>query len=335
MKKLEWIEVMRGLAAIWVLLHHAQLAVNAFVGVAPSRLIANGHLGVDFFFVLSGFIIALSCERMILKGTGFSRYAEARLLRIYVPYLPIGITMLALYSMAPSLSEGGRSLSRLTSFTLLPANDPPALSVAWTLVHEMLFYTLFSIIFLSRRVLAVILLVWMLIILSVNFCNGELSRFSSYFLSPINLCFILGAVTYYATNNGVRHKIGWGALVLGTILIISQASSQEPQRIALAIGFAALIVAAASDIALNISPNRYLITLGAASYSIYLIHNPIESVAVRMAKFMNTTPWIAFGIVAATGLGAGIAYHFVYERKALQIVRSWLASSKLKADVIR
>lgn len=130
-RKLEWLEVMRGGAALWVLLHHAKQSVDHFVAdMGAQPWFEHGYLGVDFFFVLSGFIIAFASHRLALRGGGLRDYASARLIRIYVPYLPIGIAMYLLYLLLPGLSEGGRTPSLLTSLTLLPDNHPPALSVA-------------------------------------------------------------------------------------------------------------------------------------------------------------------------------------------------------------
>ena len=59
-KNIKSLQYGRGLAAVAVLLHHACLATAAF-GEKPPRLVESiinrGNLGVDFFFVLSGFII--------------------------------------------------------------------------------------------------------------------------------------------------------------------------------------------------------------------------------------------------------------------------------------
>lgn len=51
-RKLVWLEVMRGLAAVWVLLHHAAQSINHFVSPLGdgALFIENGYLGVDFFF---------------------------------------------------------------------------------------------------------------------------------------------------------------------------------------------------------------------------------------------------------------------------------------------
>lgn len=55
----------RFFAAMAVVLHHASVSVTAFVDQVPSRFEAiaeYGYLGVDFFFVLSGFIIHFTMQ---------------------------------------------------------------------------------------------------------------------------------------------------------------------------------------------------------------------------------------------------------------------------------
>src|SRR5689334_3783110 len=139
LKTIQSLQAGRGLAAFYVVLHHADLAAASF-GASRTHVafFANGYLGVDFFFVLSGFIIYQSTVGWQRTA---SDYAVARFRRVYLPYLPIGIGIALLYAMDPSLSEGNRSWSWLPTLTLLPVSSDTALSVAWTLKHEILFYS--------------------------------------------------------------------------------------------------------------------------------------------------------------------------------------------------
>lgn len=74
--------------------------------------------------------------------------------------------MIALYAVMPGFSaSGGRDFSLVSSLLLLPANQPPALTVAWTLVHEIQFYAVFLLFFISGRLLTVFLVLW--------FCGGR------------------------------------------------------------------------------------------------------------------------------------------------------------------
>ncbi len=326
--KLLWLEVMRGLAALWVLLHHGELAISHFVGpLNASPLLTNGFVGVDFFFVLSGYIIALSSFKLATAGGGLRDYLQARLVRILVPYLPIGAGMYLLYALLPGLSEGGRHPSLLTSLTLLPDAAPPALSVAWTLVHEMVFYAIFAIWFLNRRLFWVAMLVWMAAILWVWHQGIEPALPWSYLLSPRNLCFALGLGLCLLTSVlTVPLQAAGVALLAGLLVVGLQAAQSDPSHFWLAIGFGLLVLAASSPLAMRLAPGAGLVTLGTASYAVYLVHNPVQSLAVRVLKkvWPAATPVTAMVLVCAIALAAGLVYWRAYERPALRTVRRLL-----------
>lgn len=320
--RLEWLEAMRGLAACWVLTHHASQAVRGFLGAASHQALANGYLGIDFFFVLSGFIIAFSSQTLVTSGRGMSDYLTARAIRIYVPYLPVGLAMLVLYAALPTLSAGAREgVGVLTSLTLLPTNAPPALSVAWTLVHEILFYAIFSLFFVSRLALLVVLAVWIAAILAAWAVSAQLSRAAGYLLSPLNLCFVLGVAVAWATSRGVSNRIGAVLAASGALLVVSQAMTLDANRLLITLGFACLVAASRASVALALSPGRALLTLGAASYSIYLVHNPALSALVRVSRAVHN-PAAAFALICAGALCAGLTYHFLWERRALRWARA-------------
>jgi peptidoglycan/LPS O-acetylase OafA/YrhL len=78
------------LAALAVLLHHASSSTAAFTAGMPGWLKSiceRGYLGVDFLFLLSGFIIAHTRHPHHSLGG----YARRRLTRVFIPYWPIGV----------------------------------------------------------------------------------------------------------------------------------------------------------------------------------------------------------------------------------------------------
>lgn len=326
-RRLQWIEAMRGLAACWVVLHHSQKAATAFFGPGTEvQGLYNGYLGVDFFFVLSGFIIAVSSARLVETGRGLSDYISARAIRIYVPYLPVGIAMLMLYTAMPGISGGTRDeLSWLTSFTLLPAKAPPALSVAWTLVHELIFYAVFSLFFVSRRALVAVMAIWCAAIIASMPYLPSLGRVAGYLLSPMNLCFVLGVCTAWLTRKGTPNAFAVALVVGGLALVGVQALSVDPNRVLVAIGFAALVAAACAPAIAAIAPGRVLLALGSASYAIYLIHNPTISILARAGRHLES-PLGAHLMITTGGIAAGMAYHYAYEKRALHAARRLAAS---------
>jgi len=192
------LQIFRGLAALAVVVCHTAMSTNAFVQTLPSgylRIFKLGALGVDLFFVLSGFIIMHSHMSEAGDSTALRPYLAKRLTRIFPAYWPISLAMLGLYYVLPGMSEsGGREFSFVSSVLLLPADLPPALSVAWTLVHELLFYSAFMLWFVSWRVFAFGLLLWASVILAAM-SSGEAVGWLRYPLSTLNLEFMLGVLT--------------------------------------------------------------------------------------------------------------------------------------------
>ena len=161
---LDILQIFRGTAALMVVLHHTIGSLKYYHKIDYPFLDVVAYLGkfgVDFFFVLSGFIITYSAYYKYNEPNSFRNYIKNRLIRIYVPYLPIGVFMLFLYFFLPGISNNSRDISTLTSLTLIPYGNP-ALSVAWTLSFELIFYLLFSISFISKKSWYWFVLIWFL-----------------------------------------------------------------------------------------------------------------------------------------------------------------------------
>ena len=84
---------LRGLAAIVVLFYHVSK-----VGGATTRLFAHGHLAVDFFFMLSGFVLAYSYDdRLKSERLAAGTFVRARAVRL-LPMVLFGLPLGAAYS---------------------------------------------------------------------------------------------------------------------------------------------------------------------------------------------------------------------------------------------
>jgi exopolysaccharide production protein ExoZ len=331
--QIQSLQVFRGFAAFSVVAHHAALSTNGFVGALPdpfATIFGMGYLGVDFFFVLSGFIIMYVHMNDSHTTAALQHYIFKRLSRIYPVYLPIGVAMLVLYEVMPDFSaSGGRRYSLLSSLLLVPADGPPALSVAWTLVHELMFYLVFVLFFVSGRWLAGGLLAWAVLIFLANqwyIPTGWLR----YPLNIMNIEFILGVGAAWTVNFQTPYKKGGWIAALGFAiavwaLLLMTRENESYLRLMLAMGFALVIVGFAvreqSDF---LRWPTLLLILGNASFSIYIIHGPLLSITQRIAGQMQLTWPLAMIFGVLLSLLAGWLYYLSIERTALRFFRQRL-----------
>lgn len=286
----------RGLAALAVVVMHSSMAA-----AAGYSALQYGWTGVDFFFVLSGFIIYHST---LERDRGPREYATARFRRIYLPYWPIGIGIALLYLALPHLSGSDRSWSWLPTLTLAPVDPAPALAVAWTLKHEVLFYLIFGLFFYSG-LLPLGLGAWALCIV----LGGDHLPFRA-----VNLEFFFGI----AAAMLYRSKRAHPAIALAAPLFIAAwiwaGANDGGARVLVGAAFACIIAPLAQMEREGLSVPAPLVLLGAASYSLYLIHVPIISVAARVVP--GTWTIFACGLIAA--LLGGFGYHFAVEKRLIR-----------------
>ena len=132
------LQAIRGFAALSVMLFHGGQIIEEHTGYSSLRnLFDLGYLGVDIFFILSGFLIAY--KRITKQETPWA-FLSKRIARIYPPYW-IATTLLILgYSLFPQHDQPYKSDGNIIfgSFLLLP-QPRYIIGVAWTLYYEMVF----------------------------------------------------------------------------------------------------------------------------------------------------------------------------------------------------
>ncbi|HBK08706.1 MAG TPA: hypothetical protein DDZ81_23105 [Acetobacteraceae bacterium] len=327
----------RALASLAVLAQHSLVATTAFVGRPPGMVEAiagRGFLGVDFFFVLSGFIIMHAHMHDARSIEAAARYFTKRLRRIYVPYLPVSVAMIGVYLLFPSLSRGNRDWGMVTSLTLLPTDAQPALVVAWTLIHEVMFYAIFSLYYFVRH-FRLLITSWALAIIAIWSSGATFSAPAvSYLFSPLNLEFIVGVASAYAFSRLATRW--WPFLVCsGLISIVLFLTIAEPDtyRVWFGISLAPVITGAALlERSRSFKPMRWLLVLGNASYAIYLVHDPVVSVFIRGSAVLHS--WVlSLSLCIAAGIAFGIVYHFIIEKPAIRIVSSWSSKERVPPGV--
>lgn len=314
----------RALAAMMVVLHHAAQKVDAYVADIPGgwqRIFHHGMLGVDFFFVLSGFIIFYTMHDVAPTPGATRAFLWKRVVRIYTPYWPVGLAIALAYTLAPGLSGAGRDWGWLPSLTLLPATSVPALPLAWSLQHEIVFYGLFALLFALGRVWQGLAL-WAILIVAAALTGPGLERPYRILLHPINLEFIFGAIAARAYLDRWRAPLWLTACGVGLPLALFAWLGAPPAAsflVGLAIAFALPpICRLEAEGRLRIGPHMLL--LGAASYALYLVHDPLVSLASRGLGRLELLGWAqAMLLLLVLSVLASLAYHLLWERPVLRL----------------
>jgi exopolysaccharide production protein ExoZ len=302
-KKLNLLQVYRGIGALLVVMFHLNdMSKERLQQVTFLNLFEAGWSGVDYFFVLSGFIMVYVHRSAIAKPDQLKSFLVKRAVRIYPIYWIITLLVLFFFLVIPGFANNqDLNIQKIfVSLLLLPQNDKPILDVGWTLIYELYFYLLFSVaIWFKPKYSVPILSSWLFITMLhylkvVNF-GGEAFLLNIVF-GNMNLEFILGCLAGYivikfGSKISKNRWILFGAANLGYIalLILLAATKIEIDRMSTFGVMAALLIIGSASIDLNDSPKvpKILTYLGDASYSIFLLHSPIVSAITKVVQKAN------------------------------------------------
>ncbi len=208
--RLNWVELGRGLAALVVVIYHASLMMQLpqYSGkIFMQGWFFWGFLGVDFFFVLSGFIILYVHFNDINVPSRALRYGWRRVARIFPTYwLIFGFALVLNVAIQNDKAPIG-GLWLVQQLSLWPGQEP-WLGPAWTLRFELIFYAIFSLLLFKRGLGAAVLAAWLLCILVTSWLTPSFvpdenqSGFLHILTSPYNLNFFFGMALAYATRTG-------------------------------------------------------------------------------------------------------------------------------------
>jgi exopolysaccharide production protein ExoZ len=325
----------RGIAALLVVLYHA-----AWLSKLPSEIFTFGHAGVEFFFVLSGFVIYSAHARDIGAPKRLATYCARRITRIYPLYWAVLALLIMATRLVPTITSAQKHHLPLVlkSVLLLPTRDIPLLGVAWTLQCEVFFYALFGLLILDSRFwrvfpiwAAAILFVGAPLPLSAASSGTLYGNFPIDFLFGLrNLGFLLGIVAGWIVGRGssppcprliaavaVTGFFTTGALETFTGL------NRGIVALYLLIAFVIVLASAAAEQLRAVAVPRPLVALGEASYSLYLVHYPICVLVSKVAR----KPVPQFVTMVVVSLAAAIVVRYVFEAPVLKALRGRKASA--------
>ena len=304
--KILYIESLRGIAALSVAFYH--FGINSYL--TSNSFIKNSWLMVDFFFLLSGFVIALNFQNKIYNFSDSLKFQARRFFRLYPLHIAVLLVFLII-ECAKYIAESRYGLvannpaftinnfeSFLLNVFMIHALYQDYLTwngASWSISAEFFTYFLFSLIVLLCKRNTVFIVSSSILISFAAFIflfntnlsagNGLVRCFFSFFLGVIvwNLC----RHTIYQVPNFISYF-----MVTLSILAIVFSESEDIIGINILTPFIfslMLISLQASNhdtnYIINLLNKKNLVYLGTISYGIYMLHGIIWWVMRQILKF--------------------------------------------------
>lgn len=313
--------MLRGYAALLVAAFHLHAAaLNEGNDKSLWNFFSSGGIGVDIFFVISGFIILKSAQqRHYWTSTTFLLRRALRIFPLYWLALSTSIALgLGLYLSAGDPSHLYDPLSIIDDIFLLPQSDY-IMIVSWTLTIEFFFYILFAIFFKPRISLFFCTLgFWSLTSIIISFIYPERGMLEFIF-HPAVPALAFGAVIAFGFGN-LSTKSAVMCCFAGTAGLLSNIafdfSSDAPAYRAITAGIPSAFLVC-GVINLNFRFSAFHDQLGNASYALYLFHIPVYLVSgFAIEKILNFNPYhsdITMFFMLISALFISLLVHHLYD----------------------
>ena len=356
-ENLKPLTALRFLAAMWVVCFHFW----DNLGSAKPAFVAKGYLGVELFFVLSGFILShVYLERFRDGAFSFRDFLWARLARIYPLHIAIvaGLAVLILGLSVAGISAGDKlivwsslpaQLTLTQAWGLAPQggwNHP-----SWSISAEWFAYLTFpAFAFVAARLwgrprLAIVLAAVVLVVLYVGFnaiAGFPLTR-ATILWGALRIvpCFALGCAIWLAWRSDVVatrfQALGLSGLALA--VLVAATSFGLPDFVSvLACAGLILGLGAAAKAGSKLLSSPVLVYLGEVSFAVYMVCIPwqliysegLQKVAHIDPEHMPLAIWavMLMGVVPAA-----MAMHHLVERPARDLMRKVSFTRRSKVDI--
>ncbi|HFT7639868.1 acyltransferase family protein [Citrobacter freundii] len=355
--KLESLQILRGLAAFAVVLYHYNLYLvpNGPEREIPDKLFGWGAIGVDLFFVISGFIMVFVTADKVSGIKTSIDFIINRLVRVLPTYYIIlfltifcigGIDLI----LNINLDSDPNLASALTFNPYIPETAPLYIpdnglyNIRWTLNYEIYFYLAFSICLMFKPRI-ILLFFWFMI--PIIFSIYSLHTFTlltegynfesiklRFITNPIILEFGVGILSGYAYRR-LRHcdylKHGLISICLVVIIVTGIAlGALKAYSLLSALSFFFLVTlfSIQSDKIIKFTPKVFVV-LGDISFSWYLLHTPLLYIASlhfdkRFPGAINSF-YGFFGLLLLSIVLAWLSHRYI-EVRLTNRIKHWIKS---------
>jgi peptidoglycan/LPS O-acetylase OafA/YrhL len=348
---------LRAFAALWVVAYHYRHVFAVTLPGFPPLLGERGYLGVDIFFVLSGFILSYNYGGRLSSGAAYRSFLVNRIARLYPLHLATLVACMALVAVASAV---GFTVNHpqyyvydyhlLLQLLLLHAwgfehtlswNIP-----SWSISAEFFAYLLFPIFYWTASRLkrplplmlgAVISIGGMIAVLR-NLGHASLHVSMEHTLIRVSSEFLAGCLVYRLYE--IRRSLPTGSTLLYLVLLFAvfvvAVSAWSDPLMPYAACLLVYVLARGSGPALRAFTLAPVVWLGRVSYSIYLTHLMLISMLLRLTPLETLQAMGPLARLAVLGLHGAVliavaasSYHLV-EVPGRRIVRDWFTQGQEK-----
>nr|WP_234328318.1 acyltransferase [Streptomyces sp. NRRL S-37] len=301
---------------------------------------AYGCLGVQIFFVISGFVICMSGW-----GRSLTSFLASRVSRLMPAYWVAVVLVTAVFALPVVAYDAVSPSDALVNLTMLqqPLGADRVLGVCWTLWVELRFYALFALFVVipgaNRRRVLLFCGGWLLASVLARAAHEPLL---DLVLMPEYAPFFIGGIGLYLVHRDRRDTHAWAVVIVSFLIGQHYAvgelwNASDPNAFAhrttfgivlvVALGFAA--VAAIALGWLSRADWRWLTVAGALTYPFYLVHEHLGWVVIHaLHRSLDVPSALTFALTLTTMLLLAWLLHRFVEKPLTPVLRTQLSKRR-------
>lgn len=307
-----------GLRAIAVLMvvafHYLGRYPNDYTGLSIPPMVDFGWLGVDLFFVISGYCIAMTASRAGSLAIFWGR----RFGRIYPAYIA---GVLLTFALVTSFGLPGKEVSAVQAVGNLvflnALGFPPVDGVYWSLIVELKFYCIYGLLLcISRRPDVILTGMAGIFAVGLGLRLVGIDHFDRLIRPEHIVLFLIGAALFFAHAhaNSVAQKRYYAIAVTGFVASFATGAYDTVVPYAAVILLAGMAIIASRRLPVF----SMLWPVGLVSYSWYLLHQNIGLLIIRALTGAGYGDAIAIGAAVLGTFALSVMLYFTFENRSVR-----------------